>query len=91
MAEQRTKLWLDSSSVNAAIVSRFKSACDKNLQKFGAKMKNTTDHAKSLDNLSVKIHDTEGPRVYYRISPVSHGKALKNEAELEGMRSSHLR
>lgn len=93
MAEQKTKLWLDLSSVNAAIVSRFKSACDKYLRNFGAKMKNRMNHAEPLDNHSFKIHDTEveGPSVYHRVSPVSQGKALKNEAELEGMRRSHLR
>lgn len=81
MAGRRVKLWLDKSTVNAAIDSKFKSACDKNLPKVGTNMKNRIGHLTSMDD----------PSVYYRISPVTQAKALKNEAELEGMRSSHLR
>lgn len=32
-----------------------------------------------------------GPSTFYRSSPISLAKAVKNHAELEGMRSSHLR
>ena len=81
MAGRRVKLWLDKSTVNAAIASKFKSACDKNLPKVGTNMNNRIGHLTSMDD----------PSVYYRISPVTQAKALKNEAELEGMRSSHLR
>lgn len=93
MAERRTKLWLDKSSVNAAIFSKFKSACDKNIQKSGNNTKKRVGHLTTTDNPSAKSHDAEieGPSVYYRVSPVSEAKALKNEAELEGMRNSHLR
>lgn len=92
MTEQRAKLWLDSSSVNAAIVSKFMSACDKNIKKFGTNGKNRNVET-SKDNPLVKSHDaeSEGPSVYYKVSPVTHAKSVKNEAELEGMRSSHLR
>ncbi|XP_020272756.1 probable Xaa-Pro aminopeptidase P, partial [Asparagus officinalis] len=92
MAEQKAKLWLDSSSVNAAIVSKFMSACDKNIKKFGTNGKNRNVKT-SKDNPLVKSHDakSEGPSVYYKVSPVTHAKSVKNEAELEGMRSSHLR
>lgn len=31
------------------------------------------------------------PTAFYRPSPISFAKAVKNPAELEGMRNSHLR
>lgn len=32
-----------------------------------------------------------GPTAVYRSSPIALAKALKNDAELEGMRNAHLR
>ncbi|CAL5079121.1 unnamed protein product [Urochloa decumbens] len=65
LAEKGAKLWLDSSSVNAAIVTAFKSSCP----------------------------DVENGAVHavYNVSPVTLAKSVKNEAEIEGMKNSHLR
>ncbi|OMO99190.1 Creatinase [Corchorus olitorius] len=83
LAAQGAHLWLDTSSVNAAIVETYKSARDKYLMNRRAKIKK-----KGYDEsngLSV------GPTGVYMPSPISLEKALKNPAELEGMRNSHLR
>ncbi|OVA12581.1 Creatinase [Macleaya cordata] len=66
LAEQGTQLWLDTSRVNAAIVSTYRSAFGNNGQ-------------------------TARPRGVYKVSPITIAKAVKNHAELEGMRNSHLR
>lgn len=85
MAAQGACLWLDPSSVNAAIVNTFKSSCDRCLKTNG---NNSKTNAKNFDG----SHDRPmGPTGLYRISPVSLSKAVKNHAELEGMRDSHLR
>ncbi|KAJ0982680.1 hypothetical protein J5N97_010935 [Dioscorea zingiberensis] len=68
LAAEGGKLWLDSSTVNAAVVSIYKSACNK--------------HGRSGE---------KGPAALFKASPISIAKAVKNEAELEGMRNSHLR
>ncbi|CAL5066519.1 unnamed protein product [Urochloa decumbens] len=65
LAEKGAKLWLDSSSVNAAIVTAFKSSCPD--------VENGAIHA------------------VYNVSPVTLAKSVKNEAEIEGMKNSHLR
>ncbi|CAL5089281.1 unnamed protein product [Urochloa decumbens] len=65
LAEKGAKLWLDSSSVNAAIVTAFKSSCPD--------VENGALHA------------------VYNVSPVTLAKSVKNEAEIEGMKNSHLR
>ncbi|KAJ6828090.1 putative Xaa-Pro aminopeptidase P [Iris pallida] len=93
LAEQGAKLWLDKSTVNAAIVSKFKSACDKKLQKLGDTARNRRVQEASPDNITVMHEDSqiEGPAANYRVSPISHAKAVKNNAELEGMQTSHLR
>lgn len=85
LAAQGACLWLDPSSVNAAIVNTFKSSCDRCLKTSG---NNSKTNAKNFDG----SHDRPmGPTGLYRISPVSLSKAVKNHAELEGMRDSHLR
>ncbi|EPS67046.1 hypothetical protein M569_07730, partial [Genlisea aurea] len=63
LARRGDSLWFDSSSVSAAIVNTYKSACGMN----------------------------SGLTPVYKSSPVSITKAVKNEAELEGMRNAHLR
>ncbi|KAL3728283.1 hypothetical protein ACJRO7_032952 [Eucalyptus globulus] len=79
LAKQGRNLWLDTSSVNAAIVNTYKSACDKYLNK----------------KSKARVHDYNGrsamPSGVYRASPISLAKAVKNDAELQGMRNSHLR
>ncbi|XP_048135894.1 aminopeptidase P2 isoform X1 [Rhodamnia argentea] len=79
LAKQGGNLWLDTTSVNAAIVNIYKSACDKYLNK----------------NSKARVQDFIGrsaiPSGVYRASPISLAKAVKNDAELQGMRNSHLR
>lgn len=83
MASQGARLWLDTSSVNAAIVNAYNTACER--------------YYKSLENKSKsKIDDgingwSSLPLGVYKVSPISLAKAIKNAEELEGMRNSHLR
>ncbi|KAI3810551.1 hypothetical protein L1987_20170 [Smallanthus sonchifolius] len=77
LAAKGANLWLDTSSVNAAISSTYASACDKYLEQLSSKSK-----GKNLSG---------APTVLCKSSPVSLAKAVKNHAELEGMRNSHLR
>ncbi|KAF9607623.1 hypothetical protein IFM89_037551 [Coptis chinensis] len=83
LAAKGVQLWLDTSSVNAAIVNTYRSACDKYLAKLLSKNKSG-----ALEGPNGRIAH---PSAVYRISPISMAKAVKNKAELEGMQSSHLR
>lgn len=85
LAAQGTKLWLDTSSVNAAIVETFKSALDKYRTNHASKGKIKNKRYDESNGLS------EGPSGVYMRSPISLAKALKNPAELEGMQNCHLR
>jgi Xaa-Pro aminopeptidase len=78
LALKGTKLWLDTSSVNAAIVSVFRSACEV----YG------TAHINNSTNQRIQ-HG--GPDAIFKVSPVAHAKAVKNNAEIEGMKNAHLR
>jgi Xaa-Pro aminopeptidase len=76
--------------VNAAIVSAFKSSCDRYMKK---KVKSV----KKVEGKE-KTPEPDGPgsqngelNAMYRVSPVTLAKAIKNEAEIEGMKNSHLR
>ncbi|XP_010935071.1 aminopeptidase P2 [Elaeis guineensis] len=93
LAAQGAKLWLDTSSVNAALVSRFKSACNKHLAKFENKARDKVDWETSPDMAPNKHQDAriEGPSGLYKPSPVILAKAVKNKAEIDGMRSCHFR
>lgn len=77
LAARGAHLWLDTASVNAAIASTYAIACDKFLESLGSKSK-----GKNLSG---------APCALCKSSPVSLAKAVKNHAELEGMRNSHLR
>ncbi|KAL0304718.1 UNVERIFIED_CONTAM: Aminopeptidase P2 [Sesamum angustifolium] len=85
LALKGASLWLDTSSVSAAIVNTFKSACDKYISTTGVVKSNKKAVPNCPDGQSC------GPTAVYRSSPVSLAKAVKNEAELEGMRNCHLR
>ncbi|PRQ42195.1 putative hydrolase [Rosa chinensis] len=85
LAAKGAKVWLDASSVNAAIVHTYNSACEKYYESLESKRKSKTKEYDDSNGWS------EGPTGMYRVSPVSLAKALKNDAELEGMRSCHLR
>lgn len=71
-------LWLDTASVNAAIVSTYATACDKYLESLGSRKSKGRGLSGALSALC-------------KSSPVSLAKAVKNDAELEGMLNSHLR
>lgn len=86
MATKGAHLWLDTSSVNAAIVNTFKNACE---QYFESLNKRSKKRQKSTENDSACQNG--GPAGLRKASPISLAKAVKNEAELEGMRNSHLR
>ncbi|CAL5194731.1 unnamed protein product [Lathyrus oleraceus] len=85
LAARGAALWLDTSSVNAAIVNAYKAACDRYYQNY--KSKHTT-RSKGFD----KSNENSGvPFAVQKLSPVSLAKAIKNEAELNGMQGCHLR
>ncbi|WVZ62377.1 hypothetical protein U9M48_012135 [Paspalum notatum var. saurae] len=92
LAEKGAKLWLDSSSVNAAIVTAFKSSWNRHIKKKAAGKQIGEKEASSDERT------TRGPGVQsealnavYNVSPVTLAKSVKNEAEIEGMKNSHLR
>ncbi|XP_027107686.1 aminopeptidase P2-like isoform X1 [Coffea arabica] len=80
LAERGAGLWLDTSSINAAIVNTYRSACDKYFS--GRGYQNEIERSNG---------ESSGRYAVYRSSPVSLAKAVKNDAELEGMRNCHLR
>lgn len=91
LAEKGAKLWLDSSSVNAAIITAFKSSCDmKKKGKAGEKV--GEKEASSNDRITgdPSVHNGVISAVY-NVSPVALAKSVKNDAEIEGMKNSHLR
>ncbi|KAL5783684.1 hypothetical protein ACOSP7_008713 [Xanthoceras sorbifolium] len=85
LAAQGAQLWLDPYSVNAAIMQTYKLASDRYLGSVGNKRKH---QAKIYDDSNGQ---SGGPAGVYRASPISMEKAVKNSAELEGMRNSHIR
>ncbi|XP_073005199.1 aminopeptidase P2 [Typha latifolia] len=93
LAANGAKLWLDTSSVNAAIVSIFRSACDKFAAKHGNNTRKQVNNESSpalFSNMNKSIRNG-GPNGLYKVSPVAIAKAVKNKAEIEGMKGSHLR
>ncbi|KAG6516568.1 hypothetical protein ZIOFF_027033 [Zingiber officinale] len=86
LAGNGSKLWLDPSSINAAIVSIFEAACDKH-NKMTRKGEKTRDGSSTN---SQDVYNNESCGVY-KVSPVTIAKAIKNRAEIEGMQNVHLR
>ncbi|KAL5986600.1 Aminopeptidase P2 [Asimina triloba] len=86
LAMQGAKLWLDTSCVSVAIVNAFKSACNRYLGRFGNKSENDTSWKHECAGAQ-----TEGPAGVYKVSPITMAKAVKNHAEIEGMKHSHFR
>lgn len=82
LAAKGACLWLDTSSVSAAIVNTYKSACNK-----------FAGGIASLINKNKRTMNGEPwePSALNKSSPVCLAKAVKNEAELQGMCNSHLR
>ncbi|XP_008802676.2 aminopeptidase P2 isoform X2 [Phoenix dactylifera] len=94
LAARGAKLWLDTSSVNAAIVSRFKSACNKHFAKFEKQARDKKVDGETSPDMATNKHQDiriEGPTGLYKLSPVTLAKAVKNKSEIDGMRSCHLR
>nr|GMD45351.1 probable Xaa-Pro aminopeptidase P [Ipomoea batatas]GMD46844.1 probable Xaa-Pro aminopeptidase P [Ipomoea batatas] len=85
LAEKGANLWLDKSSVNAAITNAYKTACDRYSRSPGIKKRSNKSTNLDTNGLSGQ------PHALYRSSPVSMAKAVKNSAELEGMQNCHLR
>ncbi|CAI9102219.1 OLC1v1000452C2 [Oldenlandia corymbosa var. corymbosa] len=85
LAAKGAHLWFDTSSINAAIVNTYRLACEKHFHEAGnqaeIEMMSSTDSNGYF----------KGPTALRRSSPISMFKAVKNDAELEGMRNSHLR
>ncbi|GJN24865.1 hypothetical protein PR202_gb12635 [Eleusine coracana subsp. coracana] len=88
LAAKGVKLWLDSSSVNAAIVSAFKSSCDAYKESKGKAGRRVEEKDKTPDDTASLNGELNA---MFQASPVTLAKATKNEAEVEGMKNSHLR
>ncbi|TKW31076.1 hypothetical protein SEVIR_2G081300v4 [Setaria viridis] len=93
LAEKGAKLWLDSSSMNAAIVTAFISSCDRHMKKKGKSGKKVGEKEASSDKPTTRgpVVENGALNVVYNVSPVTLAKSVKNEAEIEGMKNSHLR
>uniref|UniRef100_A0A0D9WWP6 Aminopeptidase P N-terminal domain-containing protein n=1 Tax=Leersia perrieri TaxID=77586 RepID=A0A0D9WWP6_9ORYZ len=92
LAENGAKLWLDSSSINAAIVNVFRSSCDRYGKKRGKAGRQFGKESFSGEQATRSSGVQNGTlNALYKVSPVTLAKAVKNKAEIEGMKSSHLR
>lgn len=80
MAVDGAHLLIDTATVNAAIVNTFKLAA----KNFDKKERKSKLYGSSNGGF-------ERATAVHRSSPISIAKALKNDAEVEGMRNSHLR
>ncbi|CAM6120396.1 unnamed protein product [Calypogeia fissa] len=86
------KLWLDPSKVSVAVIDSFNDACSK----YYADLKSAEGQELDPDTAE-KVgeggftQECNGPAAIYRLSPLGIAKALKNAAELEGMKQAHLR
>ncbi|KAL2490535.1 Metallopeptidase M24 family protein [Abeliophyllum distichum] len=86
LAAKGACLWLDTSSVSAAIVNTYKFACNK----FAGGIGSLINKNKRTIPLGPNGESWE-PSAVNKSSPVCLAKAVKNEAELQGMCNSHLR
>ncbi|XP_010674747.2 aminopeptidase P2 [Beta vulgaris subsp. vulgaris] len=80
LAVDGAHLLIDTATVNAAIVNTFKLAA----KNFDKKERKSKLYGSSNGGF-------ERATAVHRSSPISIAKALKNDAEVEGMRNSHLR
>lgn len=86
LASKGSKLWLDSSRVSVAIKNAFDDACAQYYEDLEiARSKRSSKGKTAFDE------ELNGPAALHRPSPVGIAKAIKNDAELEGMRQAHLR
>ncbi|XP_020580003.1 probable Xaa-Pro aminopeptidase P isoform X2 [Phalaenopsis equestris] len=92
LAGQGAKLLFDSSTVNAAIVSIFNSASNRHFHRPENKVKGKIGQETRLESTKQdKMAQIIGQNTLFKISPISLAKALKNDAEIKGMRNAHLR
>lgn len=85
LAARGAQLLMDPSTLNVAIISTYKSACEKYSKEPGSKEKSKTKSTDGSSGYPAK------PSGIYMQSPISWSKAIKNDAELQGMKNSHLR
>lgn len=85
LAARGAQLLMDPSTLNVAIISTYKSACEKYSRESGSKEKSKTKSTDGSSGYPAK------PSGIYMQSPISWSKAIKNDAELQGMKNSHLR
>uniref|UniRef100_A0A1J3G798 Putative Xaa-Pro aminopeptidase P n=1 Tax=Noccaea caerulescens TaxID=107243 RepID=A0A1J3G798_NOCCA len=85
LASRGAQLVMDPSTLNVAIISTYKSACERYSKKSENQDKATTKLSVGSSGYATK------PSGIYRPSPISWAKAIKNDAELQGMKNSHLR
>ncbi|XP_021772939.1 probable Xaa-Pro aminopeptidase P isoform X2 [Chenopodium quinoa] len=78
LALEGARLLIDTATVNAAIANTFKSASN-NKKEYKSRSYGSSNGG------------SNGATAVYSSSPISLAKALKNHAEIEGMRNSHLR
>lgn len=88
LAGEGAKLWLDASRVSVAIKNAFSDAC---MQYYDNCMSSRSSKSGSKEEAEPERKEANGPAALHRPSPVGLAKALKNDAELEGMRQAHLR
>jgi Xaa-Pro aminopeptidase len=88
LAAEGAKLWLDSSRVSVAIKNAFDDACAQYYEDLEIARSKKRG---SKERLNTDRDELDGPAALHRPSPVGIAKAIKNEAELEGMRQAHLR
>lgn len=78
--------------MNAAIVSVFRSGCDRYMKERGKTGRQIGKEAAS-DDPTIKKRGVQNMELngLYKASPVTLAKSVKNEAEIRGMKNSHLR
>lgn len=94
LALRGCNLWLDTSHVSAAIVNTFDAACSMYYENLNGHKKTDQSRSKPLTSDSEKYifeQEKNGPNALHRTSPIAFAKAIKNTAELDGMRQAHLR
>ncbi|XP_074312294.1 aminopeptidase P2 [Silene latifolia] len=80
LAVEGARLMIDTAAVNAAIIDTFKTA---------SRIHEKKGH--STKSYGSSNGQFDGATALYKSSPIAIAKALKNPAEIEGMRNSHLR
>jgi Xaa-Pro aminopeptidase len=83
LAQDGAKLWLDGSRVSVAIKNAFSDACLEYYENLASVRSHVADGNEATE--------ANGPAALHRASPVGLVKAIKNAAELDGMRQAHLR